>query len=591
MISELTIRNFKNIRECESIELGRITILIGGNNSGKTNFLQALSLWGHIINEWKLESQNKEPDFKKTVNITRQELVSIPILETSDLWYNKFHYIGKDYIYINVEAKGINWRSPLEVKFIDPKQIGGYVNKTYNKQQILEMNIKKSLEYEIAYLPSMSGLKLEEERRELGAINKSLGQGDTANVLRNLCYRLYEKDKSNYKIFQEKMKLFFSIEISEPEFFSINGLITLSYSKIINGKQKIEFEICSLGRGALQTMLLFSFVLLNPKKVILMDEPDAHLEFINQYKIFGELCQLLQMNDSQLLVATHSEAILDNFKGKEFVKIVAFYPNKIINDPKYLRESLTRYSSFNYVNADLKKHIIFTEDNSDMYMLKAFAEKVNHKILQKWNELHFEYMGGNNVIKYRGKFQSLKGAVSELKGIMILDGDNKLRNDSQQDGLDIIYWKKYELENYMVFENVFCEWLDKELNKHTINKLFKDYDLLSNGIENENTLSALREKIKIEYSNLINTFKIQRKDIDTEKASDNFIKILFDNFIDNNSTILNSYNIYPPKKSEYYQLIQYLQPEQIDPEIVGKLDMIYDLYIQSTISTPPESSS
>jgi hypothetical protein len=45
-------------------------------------------------------------------------------------------------------------------------------------------------EVQIAYLPPMSGLASNEFRLDSGAINVKLGEGRTAEVLRNLCYLL-----------------------------------------------------------------------------------------------------------------------------------------------------------------------------------------------------------------------------------------------------------------------------------------------------------------------------------------------------------------------------------------------------------------
>lgn len=43
MISQLSIKNFKSIQELE-MEIGRVTVLIGANGSGKSNILEAISL-------------------------------------------------------------------------------------------------------------------------------------------------------------------------------------------------------------------------------------------------------------------------------------------------------------------------------------------------------------------------------------------------------------------------------------------------------------------------------------------------------------------------------------------------------------------
>jgi hypothetical protein len=46
---------------------------------------------------------------------------------------------------------------------------------------------------EIAFLPPMSGVSSTETRLDSGAINVRLGDGRTAEVLRNLCYALSSK--------------------------------------------------------------------------------------------------------------------------------------------------------------------------------------------------------------------------------------------------------------------------------------------------------------------------------------------------------------------------------------------------------------
>ena len=48
MINKITIDNFKSINHIE-LELDRINILIGGNNSGKTSILQAIQFGCSIM--------------------------------------------------------------------------------------------------------------------------------------------------------------------------------------------------------------------------------------------------------------------------------------------------------------------------------------------------------------------------------------------------------------------------------------------------------------------------------------------------------------------------------------------------------------
>ena len=50
----------------------------------------------------------------------------------------------------------------------------------------------------IGFLTPMSGLSSTETRIDAGAINVRIGEGRTAEVLRNLCFRIHEDDKERW---------------------------------------------------------------------------------------------------------------------------------------------------------------------------------------------------------------------------------------------------------------------------------------------------------------------------------------------------------------------------------------------------------
>jgi hypothetical protein len=47
---------------------------------------------------------------------------------------------------------------------------------------------------QVAYLPPMSGLTDREHLKQTGEIGFLIGQGRTAEVLRNLCYQVHQRD-------------------------------------------------------------------------------------------------------------------------------------------------------------------------------------------------------------------------------------------------------------------------------------------------------------------------------------------------------------------------------------------------------------
>ena len=45
MLRSLEIRNYRNLRHLTIEKLGRVNLLIGKNNTGKTSVLEAIYLW------------------------------------------------------------------------------------------------------------------------------------------------------------------------------------------------------------------------------------------------------------------------------------------------------------------------------------------------------------------------------------------------------------------------------------------------------------------------------------------------------------------------------------------------------------------
>ncbi len=54
-----------------------------------------------------------------------------------------------------------------------------------------------------------------------------------------------------------------------------------------------------------------------PGAVLLLDEPDAHLHVILQDAIYGELRSTAARTGAQLVIATHSEVIINSVDARE----------------------------------------------------------------------------------------------------------------------------------------------------------------------------------------------------------------------------------------------------------------------------------
>ena len=133
-----------------------------------------------------------------------------------------------------------------------------------------------------------------------------------------------------------------------------------------------------------QIILLLAYLLIKPNCIILLDEPDAHLEILKQEQVYELLTDIAALKGSQLLIASHSEIVLRKAVSNED-NVIAFYPSskpKFINDNgNELLKSLRIIGFDEYFLAHQSGWILYLEGATDLSMLKKFAEKIEHPVL------------------------------------------------------------------------------------------------------------------------------------------------------------------------------------------------------------------
>ena len=67
-----------------------------------------------------------------------------------------------------------------------------------------------------AFLPPMSGLTATETRLDPGAVNVRVGEGRTAEVLRNLCFRVMEESPEKWGALAGRIKSHFGARLESP---------------------------------------------------------------------------------------------------------------------------------------------------------------------------------------------------------------------------------------------------------------------------------------------------------------------------------------------------------------------------------------
>jgi len=315
---------------------------------------------------------------------------------------------------------------------------------------------------------------------------------------------------------------------------------------------EIRLDISAAGRGLQQTLLLLAHLTLNPKSALLIDEPDAHLEILRQRQIYQVLTDTAREHGSQIILASHSEVILNEAADRDVVVAFVGRPHRIDDRGSQLLKSLKEISFDQYYQAEQTGWVLYLEGSTDLAILHAFARVLAHPA-QRALERPFVHYVQNQPGKARDHFYGLREARQDLQGFALFDRIS-IRLDSSPH-LTQHMWSRREIENYLCYRESLLGWAQGqgELN---VGPLF--------GSLWKNQMESSIARIEAAMATL---GKGSPWSPDA-KVSDDFLDPLFANFYQ----ALGLPNLM--RKTDYHNLAPYVPRESIDAEVSAVLDKV-----------------
>lgn len=560
MLTKLILRNFKLFTEIE-VDLGERVVFIGPNNSGKTSALQAIALWDVGVKRWlEKRGSGSIPGERAGVTINRQDLIAIPVPSAKLLWRDLHvregvRREGKAHtrnVFIEIGVEGVDertWQCSLEFYYANEESL--YCRPPFgpNKTRLEVPAHLKNLQ--VAYLPPISGLAAREDRLEMGSIRVRLGEGRTAEVLRNLCWQVLQSSDGEQKWQEicESIEKLFGSKLNRPQYIVERGEITMDYRTRFG----TLLDISASGRGEQQTLLLLAHIAVNAGAVLLLDEPDAHLEILRQRQIYEVLSQQAERTNSQLIAASHSEVVLNEAAERDVVIAFVGRPHRLDDRGSQLLKALREIGFDQYYLAEGAGWVLYLEGSTDLAILRTFAERLDHPA-QTVLERPFVYYVANQPRKAQEHFYALREAKPDLVGIAVYD---RLDMGLPQDpNLRQKMWTRRELENYLCQRETLLAYAEdkgrKQEGEPFAPKWRNTMEEAIQGIE-----QALQTLGRDPWS----------PDI---KASEEFLDPLFRQFY----RMLQRPN--EMSKTNYHVLANFVAPDLIDDEIRQALDAIYE---------------
>ena len=586
LLHYLEIQNFKRFGDSQRIALDHPAVLIGPNNCGKTTAIQAIALWSQAVRAWHASKGKAPPKKRTSTSLNRLNIVAVPVQRTRYFWHNAAVRTGNTDIPLRITLGVLhdNRIEPVTMSFRNQGEDLVYCTPdepTLARPELIAT--AAALNVELLY--PMSGLETEEPVLQRGRIDVLLGQGQTAQVLRNLCLLVFQEDQQDWKRIVEWMERLFNVRFSAPE-ETARGSIDLFYRQ---EPVREPLDIAVAGRGLQQMLLLFAYLYSHRRSVILIDEPDAHLEILRQKQVYVLLRELAARKESQVILVTHSEVILDEALDHNLTLLLAGQADDVAAKTA-IRNSLRHYGAEHYVRARQRGYVLYVEGGTDVEILRALASRIGHAAATSWDErINTFYVADNypdtsldsELARVEGgfgvtpqqHFHALRGMVPGLNGLAILDNDGRGRQDSYEGGLRICYWQRYECENYVVtpetlsafaknhyqevplfggFESDIDEILDAMIQESVFGGLEQDFTLWKAANEGTGRLlwEARTERLKL------------------SSFAEGFFRRLAERL--GHAMVL--------RKGELSRLVEFLPVERIPNEVSNKLDLLAELF-------------
>jgi len=450
VIRRVLIEGFKRFDHVEFTLPGHI-VVAGPNNCGKTTLLQAIAAWGLALKRWtELNDYQRHGGSYTRAPIARQAFSAVPLRAFDLLWRNR-SYTGAMKITVSTDG----WSVPMRFEADSTEQI-------FVRPAAIDPGRVRAAALTTVFVPSMTGISTEEPVYTRPRLDQLLGQGRPGEMLRNLLVEAHQS--AAWDRLQESIRRLFGYQLAPPD---ATGASILAEYSVADGGPRLD--IASAGSGFQQVLMLLAMLNTRPGAVLLLDEPDAHLHVILQDAIYSELRSAAARTGAQLVVATHSEVIINSVDPRELCVLID-QPRMLADDAEReaLIGSLRVLSNDDIMRALQAPGVLYLEGHTDLEILRAFARVLNHpaeSLLTTdlfWKPTVADTPSGGPGIKAEEHHQALTLVKPGIPGLILVDGDSHPGRGSTAitgTGLQRWRWPRYEIESYLVHPDALARFV------------------------------------------------------------------------------------------------------------------------------------
>lgn len=494
MFQTVHLKHFKKFKDTSfALFPTGLSLLAGGNNSGKSTFLQAIAVWDFCVAVLQNErgTQATLPGYKgQGIGLADDEFSPILIPALNHLWTNLTNQVpGGDGYTLSVRPEWKNANGSvrhLEIRLALAN------DRLFIKPTSSNLSLGEQVP-RVAFVPPFAGISAKEQKMSVAQRRAMVGSGLVGAIIRNILLDLETenlrkrqelkgerkkiknsdlktlRESDPWEILQAAMGKYFQTSLSVEPFNDLYH--TYIRVKLVKGtwdKTRIKKfpkfkprDMMAEGSGFLQWLSVFALALDPRVQVILLDEPDAHLHSSLQTLLVAELEEIGKKYSKQILLATHSTEIL---RWAEHTRILQFKNNKA----KYLEVADDRIGLFAGLGSEFSprldrlkklKAMLIVENESDFRLIRMMAKTCGYEIPD--DIVVWPWTGSSK--ERRQLFFQLKADIPGLQAVSIRDRDDLSQNqvdpqtlhdtsesDATGQGFRLCVWQRRHIENYLL---------------------------------------------------------------------------------------------------------------------------------------------
>ena len=522
MINKVTLTRFKKFKYKEfCLHSNGVTLLVGGNNSGKTTLIHALSVWEFckmVLSHEKGRGVFNKDSVGKSAGfgMSAEEFLPLAVPSLNHLWTNlKTQLSTEEKEKAKEKTKFPGYILRIRCDWCSPEKATKYLEiglSLVNDRmfiQITDSNLDND-DYipSVVYIPTLAAVLPKENKATIAERRAYLGRGMAGSVLRNMIYDLYQKDaklrnsfrkhngrlssqdkaflstNSPLELLQTNLRNTFKSELEiEPFSEEFNTVIKINERKVISKDGVYETlpktqytprDIISQGSGYLQWLSIFCILYSPETDIVLLDEPDAHLHASLQSELLNRLLEIDNGdNRRQIIISTHS---VEMIKRAPYDVIFNIDKNKYLDEEKAKVAVLAGIGSEYSPKIDqLKRYkkVLFVENESDYKILGILADRCGLTMpldIVIWPTT-------DSHIDRKHIFMALQEEIPGIKGISLRDRDMetvesvdenlapKALSRASNEYIIFLQWRRKHIESYLLCPNAIAKASGKPIEE------------------------------------------------------------------------------------------------------------------------------